>query len=168
MAWAGKRRYFIAAACLLLMISLLALARTALDKVGYAKNGEVRQEIGHIVNQAAGISDKIKELDSKSANYKEEIEKACKPFQYRQVVPELQQTLLSVLPNARTNPEQKDLYEAFGKGDVEAIVRIPRKERRQIFVTEMSAYFSDNLAKAKFGVTATMRRALPYRQARRK
>jgi type IV pilus assembly protein PilM len=158
MAWAGKRRYFIAAACLLLMISLLALARTAMDKVGYAKNGAVRQEIGHIVNQAAGISDKIKELDSKSANYKEEIEKACKPFQYRQVVPELQQTLLSVLPNASTNPEQKDLYEAFGKGDVEAIVRIPRKERKQIFVTEMSAYFSDNLAKAKFGVTATMRR----------
>jgi len=158
MAWAGKRRYFIAAACLLLIVSLLALARTALDKVGYAKNGAIRQEIGHIVNQAAGVSDRVKKLETESAGYEKEIEKARKPFEYREVVPELHETIMSVLPNAKTNKEQKDLYEAFGKGDVEAVVRIPRKERKQIFVTEMSAYFSDNLAKAKFGVTATMRR----------
>jgi type IV pilus assembly protein PilM len=158
MAWAGKRRYFIAAACLLLIVSLLALARTALDKVGFAKNGPIRQEIGHIVNQAEGISDRVKQLETKSAGYKEEIEKARKPFEYREVVPELHETIMSVLHNAKTNAEQKDLYEAFGKGDVEAVVRIPRKERKQIFVTELSAYFSDNLAKAKFGVTATMRR----------
>jgi len=158
MAWASKRRYFITAACLLLMVSLLALARTALDKVGYAKNGAIRQEIGHIVNQAVEISNSVKEMGTKSARYEKEIENARKPFEYRQIVPELHQTIMSVLPNAKTNPEQKDLYEAFAKGDVETVVQIPRKERKQIFVTEMSAYFSDDLAKAKFGVTATMRR----------
>jgi len=158
LAWAGKRRYFIGAACLLLLVSLLCLARTAMDKVGHAKNGPIRQEIGHIVNQAMGISNRIKELETKSASYEKEIEKARKPFDYREVVPELCETLLSVLPNAQNNLEQKDLYEAFVKGDVESVVQIPRKERKQLFVTEMSVYFSDNLAKATFGATATMRR----------
>jgi len=161
MAWASKRRYFIAAACLVLVVSLLCLARTALDKVSYAKNSPIRQEIGHIVSQATDVSKNIKELETESSTYKEKIEKASKPFEYREVVPHLHEAVMSVLPNAKNNPEQKVLYEAFAKGDVEAIVQIPRKERKQLFITEMSAYFSDNLAKAKFGVTATMRRGTP-------
>jgi type IV pilus assembly protein PilM len=158
MAWVGKRRYFIAAACLLLLASVLCLARNFLDNFAYGRNSEVRQEISHIINQATDVSSSVKDLELKSSIYKEKIDKAHKPFEYREVIPELYETLLSVLPNAKNNPEQKELFEAFAKGDVEAIVQIPRKERKQIFVTEMSAYFSNDLAKAPFGVTATMRR----------
>ncbi len=158
MAWAGKSRYFIGAACLVLLASLMCLGRTALDNFIYARNGEVRQQISRVISQARDVSDNVSKLGAQSSAYEDKIKKARKPFEYRDSVPELVQTILSTLPNAETNPEQKELYEAFVKGDVDVISAIPRKERKQVFVTEMSAYFSDDLAKAKFGATATMRR----------
>jgi type IV pilus assembly protein PilM len=158
MAWAGKSRYFIGAACLLLLASLMCLGRNALDKVIYARNSEFRQQISRVISEANEVSVNVSKLGTQSSAYEEKIKKALKPFEHRDVVPELHQTVLSALPNAKSNPEQKELYEAFAKGDVDVISEIPRKERKQVFVTEMSAYFSDDLAKAKFGATATMRR----------
>ncbi len=160
MAWAGKRAYFIAAACLLLLVSLMCLGRTALDKVSYARNLGVRQQVNRVIGEAKQVSDDVKKLDSQSSGNEAKIAKVRKPFQYRDVVPQLHQTIFSVLPNAETNPEQKAIYEAFAKDDVEAITEVPRKERKQIFVTELSAYFSEDLAQAKFGATARMRRGM--------
>jgi hypothetical protein len=86
------------------------------------------------------------------------IEKEFKPFEYREVVPLLLDTIISALPNEQNNPRQAELYKAFASGDVETIKKIPRGQREQVFVTGMTIYFDNDLEAAKFGGADVWRR----------
>jgi type IV pilus assembly protein PilM len=158
MAWASKGRYFAAAACLLLLVSLMTLARTGLDKINYAKNDRIRSEIGDVLDDAKNARNQLQEQQRMGSELQDKIKKYFEPFKYREVIPLLHETILSVLPNAENNPAQKELYEAFANGDVETIKLTPRKERKQLFITSMSAYYSNDLDRAQFGATALMRK----------
>ncbi len=158
MAWARKTKYFTAAAAALLLVSLMCFARTALDRADYTKNKQVRQRIGSIINAAAQADNKLKTEESKGLQSEAVIEKEFKPFEYRDVVPLLLQTIISVLPNEKNNPGQKELYEAFARGDVEGVKKFERQERKQIFVTGMSVYFAGDIASAQFGAADFMGR----------
>jgi len=158
MAWASKGRYFAAAACLLLLVSLMTLARTGLDKINYAKNDRIRSEIGDVLDDAKNARNQLQEQQRMGSELQDEIKKYFEPFKYREVIPLLHETILSVLPNAENNPAQKELYEAFANGDIETVKLTPRKERKQLFITSMSAYYSNDLDQAQFGVTALMRK----------
>jgi type IV pilus assembly protein PilM len=158
MAWASKGKYFIAAACMLLAVSIMCLARVGMDKVGYAKNNQLRQRIVGVIHAAEDANNKLRSEQDKSSVYQAAMQKEFELFKYRDVIPLLHEVILSVLPNGQNNTEQKGLYEAFAEGDVEAVLEIPRKKRKQLFVTSMSAYFSDDLENAQFGKTAMMRR----------
>ncbi len=153
MTWAGKTKYFTAAASMLLLVSLMCLARTALDRVNYANNNQVRKKINNIINTAGQASDKLKTEQSRGLQSEAIIEKEFKIFDYRDVVPLLHQTIISVLPNEKNNPEQRELYRAFARGDVRGMLKAckERKQRKQIFVTSMSVYFTDDIASAEFG-----------------
>ncbi|MGA1979210.1 MAG: type IV pilus assembly protein PilM [Sedimentisphaerales bacterium] len=151
MAWAGKTRYFTAAAAAVLLVSLMCFARIILDRVNYANNNQVRQKIGNIINAAEQAADKLKAEESKGLQSESIIEKELKFFDYRNVVPLLHQTIISVLPNEKNNPEQKELYRAFANGDIGTVLEVPRKERKQIFITGMSVYFTKDVASAQFG-----------------
>ncbi len=158
MAWASKGKYFIAAACILLAVSLLCFARTGLDKMNYTKNSQVRQKIAMAlksVNDAKVMFDKEQEKGTESDKI---INKEFEPFAYREVIPLLHETIISALPNERHNPEQAELYKAFTAGDVKTIKEIPRKQRKQIFITGMTIYFTNDLAGAKFGGADVWRR----------
>jgi type IV pilus assembly protein PilM len=158
MAWASKTKYFIAAACLLLVVSLMCLARAGLDKVNYVRNGQVRQRIDNVIREADHANNIVQQSQSKGGEYEAKIKKEFERFKYRDMIPWLHEVVLSTLPNARNNPGQKALYEAFEKGDTETVIKVPRKERKQIIVTNMSVYFSEDLAKAQFGATAMARK----------
>ncbi|GAI52887.1 unnamed protein product, partial [marine sediment metagenome] len=151
MAWAGKVKYFTAAACVVLLVSLMCFARTSLDRISYANSSQVRQKVNGIINTARQASSKLESQESKASGSEAIIQKAFEPLKYRDMVPLLHQTIISVLPNEKNNPEQKELYKAFGDGDVKKVLEIPRKERKQIFVTNMSVYFADDIATAEFG-----------------
>jgi len=151
MAWAGKAKYFTAAACMVLLVSLMCFARTNLDRINYAGSNQVRQKVNGIINTAKQASSKLETEKSKASGSEAIIQKAFEPFDYRDAVPLLHQTILSTLPNEKNSPEQKELYKAFAAGDVEAVLQIPRKERKQIFITNMSVYFTDDVATADFG-----------------
>lgn len=153
MAWASKTKYFTAAAAAVLLVSIMCFARTALDRVNYANNKQIRQSIDNVIKDAVQAGNKLKDEESKGQQYEAAIEKEFKPFAYRDVVPLLFQTIISVLPNEKNNPEQKELYRAFADGDVKGVLNAckDRKERKQIFVTGMSAYFADDIAAARFG-----------------
>jgi type IV pilus assembly protein PilM len=151
MAWASKTKYFTVAACVVLLVSLMCLARTALDRVNYANNNQVRQKIGNVLSTARQADDKLRAEESKGLQSEAIIEKEFKFFDYRNVVPLLHQTIISVLPNEKNNPKQKELYEAFARGDVRGVKNFERKERKQIFITSMSVYFADDIASAQFG-----------------
>jgi type IV pilus assembly protein PilM len=150
MAWAGKVKYFTAAACVVLLVSLMCFARTNLDRINYASGSQVRQNIKGTINTARQASSKLDAEKGKASGSEAIIQKAFEPLKYREVVPLLHQTIISVLPNEKNNSAQKELYTAFAEDDVEEVLQIPRKERKQIFVTNMSVYFSDDIATAKF------------------
>ena len=151
MAWAGKAKYFTAAALILLLASILCLARTYLDKVNYGNNDEIRQDVISTNSAARQAIDKLKTQKNRGPDYDVMIENELELFKYRDVIPLLQQTVLATLPNEKNNPTQKTLYGAFTEGDVETVVKVTRKERKQIFVTSMSVYFANDVEGAKFG-----------------
>lgn len=158
-AWASKGRYFIAAACLLLAVSLLNFARTGWDKMNYDKNKPLRARIGNLINNAAQATDRLDVIENDISQYNEAIEKEFKLFEHRDIIPKLHETIITALPNKENNPEQARLYEAFTKGDVDAIKnveinghKIKRNERKQIFITNMYVNFSNDLENAQFEV----------------
>lgn len=156
MAWASKTKYFTAAASAVFLVSLMCFARTNLDRINYANNNRVRQKVNNVINAAEQAGDKLNDQESKELHSKAMIEKELESFAYRSVVPLLHQTIISVLPNEKNNPEQKELYRAFADGDIETVLETPRKERKQIFVTGMSLFFASDIASAQFGAADFM------------
>lgn len=150
-AWTSKAKHFTAAACMLLLVSLMCFARVNLDRVNYKKNNQYREHISGVISTVEQAGRRLKEQESKGRGYEAITEKAFQPFIYRNVVPLLHQTIISTLPNAENNPEQKELYEAFDNGDVETVKNISRKERKQIFVTNLSICFEDDIELAPLG-----------------
>jgi type IV pilus assembly protein PilM len=151
MAWASKGRYFITAACILLAVSLLCFARTGLDRMNYTKNGQVRDKISAVLRSVGAATEKFEIEKGKGSEYKATIEKQFEPFKYREIIPLLHETIISALPNEKNNPGQAGLYRAFADGDVEGVLQIPRRNRKQVFITNMSSYFTYDLATAQFG-----------------
>ena len=158
MAWASKGKYFIAAACIWLAISLFCFARTGLDGMNYKKNSQDRQRIGGILNTVEVAKQKLEDEKRKGSEYEAIIEKEFEPFLYREMIPYIHEVVISALPNEKNNPGQVPLYKAFAEGDVEGILEIPRKARKQIFITNMSAFFTSDLATAQFGGADLWRR----------
>ncbi|MHC4644561.1 MAG: type IV pilus assembly protein PilM [Planctomycetota bacterium] len=155
MAWADKARYFTAAASILLLVALMAFARTSLDRIKYDRNAPVRGQISSIIGDGRDAQSKLDEQVSRGRPAQEKIKKAFEPFSYRQVVPELYQLIVSALPNKENNQEQAELYDAFMSGDVATIKEHwPRKKRKQIFLTSVSARFVDDVNSAELGESA--------------
>jgi len=151
MAWAAKAKYFTAAASVFLLVSLLCFARTNVDRVNYKNQDRVRREIASVVSDARQASRKVKDLKRQASAYKKQEERAFQPFEYRDVIPRLQRTIISTLPDRKNNPEQAQLYDAFENNDVEKILEIPRKQRKQVFITNMLVRYAEDITTAEFG-----------------
>ncbi len=158
MAWANKTKYFIGAAVMLLIVSLMCLGRVGLDRVSYARSEQARAATKRVVAKAQSAQEVKSQFESQKAEYDAKLEKHLSPFKYREVVPDLYNLLLAALPNAENTPDQRDLFLAYDRGDAERVKSIPRPERKQLIVTSVSVFFSDDLETAQFGQTATMRR----------
>jgi len=150
MAWASKGRYFIIAACMLLAVSLLCSGRTGWDSLNYGKNAPVRSNIASSLNRVKEAQDKYNSVKEEGAVIDAAIEKEFEPFKYRQIVPLLQETVISALPNEENNPANANLHKAFAEGRVSDITKIPRKERKQVFITNMTVFFTNDLDKGQF------------------
>jgi len=157
MSWVAKAKSFNIAAGLLLFFSLLSLGRTIFDRANYEQKASIRRQIDVVISAAREAENRLETERSKGAEYESIIEREFLPFQYRNTIPLLYQTILSVLPNEKNNPEQTGLYRAFENGDVKSILQIPRKQRKQIFITNIYEYFTKNLESATFlDTSATM------------
>jgi hypothetical protein len=144
---------------MLLAVSLMCFARTGLDGMNYKKNSQVRQRIGGILNTVEDAKLKLENEKRKGSEYEAIILKEFEPFNYREMIPYLHEVIISALPNEKNNPKQARLYKAFAEGDVEGILEIPREAREQIFITNMSAFFTSDLAAAQFGGADLWRRS---------
>jgi type IV pilus assembly protein PilM len=157
-AWASKGRYFTAAACILLTVSLLSFARTGWDKMNYNKNSLMRSRIGGLIRTAQQATTELNEIENKADQYNAVIEKEFEVFEHREIIPKLYDIILSAVPNKENTPEQAQLYEAFANGDVKTIKKFRRDQRKQIFIANMFVNFTNDLAKAQFGGADMWRR----------
>jgi type IV pilus assembly protein PilM len=165
MAWAGKMKYFIGAAVMLLTVSLMCLGRVGLDRVSYAKSEATRSQVKRAISEAKTVTEQTGGIKDRELGCQDRMKKDFEWFRYREVIPQLHEIIISALPNAKTNPEQRDLYEAFARGDVAKVKQIPRPERKQLFLTTISIFYADDLEKAQFRQSAMMRRDALMRDA---
>ena len=159
MAWASKSKYFIVAACLLLAVSAMCLGRYGWDRINFKKNKLVRDRTGMILGDVQQAKEKLQAIEREGSESEATIEKEFEPFKYREMIPRLHEIIIAALPNEKNNPKQAKLYQAFANGNVEGILEIPRKAREQIFITNMSVFFSNDLAAAQFGGADMWRRS---------
>ena len=155
MAWGRKSNYFTAAAAVLLVIALMAMGRAMVDRSSYIAKQTIRDETSSILNRAQEAKNKLDQEKQKLTQFDDAIKKQFEAFKYRDVITKLYTVLVKCLPNAQNNPSQEPLYNAFEKGDVDAIKAIPRAGRKQLFVTKVAIRYADNLAAEGFGESAT-------------
>ncbi len=153
-AWAVKFRIFVAAACLLLMVSLMALGRSVLDTVGYNNKGDVRQTNSTLINRAQEAQRLLDDETGKTSDLDERVAASFQRFQYREMIPLVYETFLSLMPNAQNNPGQAGLYQAFAVGDAAAVKQVPRDHRKQLFITGMKVEYVEDVNTAQFDQTS--------------
>jgi type IV pilus assembly protein PilM len=151
MMWAGKAKYFYAAAFILLLVSAMAFLRLIVDKASYNSKNSTRKEIAQIVSAAKQAEQNLQEQRSKEPVAIADVDRQFNIFKYRDTIPSLIQTILAALPNEENNHEQAELYQAFAKGDVETVMKVERGKRKQIFITGMSITFVNDVSTATFG-----------------
>ncbi|MDD5458553.1 MAG: type IV pilus assembly protein PilM [Phycisphaerae bacterium] len=151
--WRQKAKYFTAAAVMLLAVSLLSFGRTFMDMTAYnsSENQKLRRDAKDIIRQVDDADRKLSQEENKGPQFDAKIDSQFELFQYREIIPQLYETLLSVLPNEKNTPDQKELYEAFAAGNVDGVLQMPRKQRKQIFVTSVSIQFSKDIETAALG-----------------
>ena len=130
------------------------MGSTIFDKIAYKNNEQIRQRVKNVINSATVAQNKVKMEQNKASNSEAMIQKSFELFKYRDIIPLLQQTIISVLPNEKTNPAQREIYKAFDAGNGKAVMSVPRNQRKQVFITGMSIYFSDNIGNVVFGQRA--------------
>jgi type IV pilus assembly protein PilM len=159
MVWARKTKYFVAAACIVLVVSVLAFARALIDRASYGSRSVVREKIKSVLDIARKAEDELRTEQNRASISKVAIKTEFDFFKYRDIVPKVHEIILRTLPNEKNNPEQAWLYEAFSAGDVRKVKEIRRKERKQLFITGMSIYYTQNLETAQFGSVGSQRGA---------
>ncbi len=165
MAWASKTRYLIGAAVMLLAVSLMCLGRVGLDRISYARGERTRSVTKRTVSQAQAIISTAGDIEAQKVDLQTRAKRQFELFKYREVIPEIYSIVVSSLPNAKNNPEQSQLYDAYARGDVATVKSIPRPERKQLFLTHVSIQFSENIEAAPFGKTAFMRKQAVMQEA---
>ncbi|MBN1796000.1 MAG: type IV pilus assembly protein PilM [Sedimentisphaerales bacterium] len=151
MAWASKAKYLTLAACALLAVAAMSIGRTIFDGAQYKTQQDVRDKVQSIIGDAEEAKRKLNEQSSRTSQYQQAIASVSSIFKDRNVIPKVCETVLSVLPNASNNPQQKELYEAFEHGDIATVMETPRKQRKQLFITSMQVRYAGNIETAKFG-----------------
>jgi len=167
-AWAGKAKYFTAAACLLLLVSIMSFAKASFDKISYNRSDSVRSDVDGIISDTKEAENQLRKLQNDGKGYDEAIKKEFEPFSYRSVAPLLYQTIIAQLPNGKNTPEQLGLYSAFASGDVENIKEIPRKQRKQLFVTNVSVFFANDVASVELPQTGFVKTGARRKQVEEK
>jgi type IV pilus assembly protein PilM len=162
MAWAAKAKHFTIAAVLLLAVAILGVVRGYVDSVNYDKQERTRLQTRSITSKVDEAVSKLQDIETQAPALKAAIDKEFEIFEYRDVVPSLYTTIISALPNAdnTADPRQKQVYEAFAAGDIDRLKKVPRNERKQLFVTSLSIKYAPSVKHASFEQTGMQSRSM--------
>ncbi len=148
MAMANKAKFITLGTIALLIISILSVGRIMLDSARYKKLTNERNQINRIIAEAEDADSLLNEQESRGVQSQALIDKANEMFQHREIIPSIYNLITSSLPDAYEDSLQKELYEAFHRGDVATVLKTPRKQRRQLFITGIKIKYVDNIAAA--------------------
>jgi hypothetical protein len=157
MAWANKTKYFVAAACVVLIVSVLAFARAIIDRASYSSRSATRMKIQTVLESARQAESDLEAERGRRSASEAAIKKEMDLFKDREIIPAVYEKIMEAMPNARNTPEQAELYEAFEQGEVKKVMSIPREERKQIFVTGLSVYYASDVETGQFGESGFQR-----------
>jgi len=150
MVWTRKAKLFTIAAGILLVVSILGLVKATLDKSQYNSDDNIR--IRRAVKTVAAAGQKaqndLKKEKARNSKLGSAIKKQMDVFKYRDVVPLLNQAILSCLPNADNNAQQGQLYKAFEAADPATVMSFPRSQRKQLFITGLTVTYAPKLTEA--------------------
>jgi len=150
MAWNRKAKLFTTAAAVLVLVSLLSLGWAFRDLTQYKANESIRQEVARILNSANEAIRKVEDVKSRTQPLADRIQKQFNLFKYREMIPLLNEQLIACLPNVQNTPDQATLFEAFDRGDIQAIKAVKREERKQVFITRVMIEYAADLPGAQF------------------
>jgi len=155
MMWAQKSKFFVAAAVILVIVSLLAFLKTNMGLKACSSRESEKYRLGTqtILQQSKTAVSNMDNEKVRGAGYEKIIQEYMDIFKNRNIVPLLHEVLLRTLPGAENNPAQAELYEAYAAGQIEKIKQIPRPERKQVFITSIGISYSDNLISAPLETT---------------
>ena len=154
MAWATKAKVLAVAAAVLLVVVMLAFGKTFSDRSKYNSNAKIRTSNEATIRKVKQAQNDLEKEKARASKSESLIKKEYEFFKYRQIVPLLYQTIVSTLPNEINNSDDAELYQAFINGDVDAVKKIPRKERKQLFITSISFDFAEDLTTTIVGSTS--------------
>ena len=152
MAWTRKARIFTIAASVLMAVMVLGLGKAFKDLKQIQGNSPIQNYNNQAISQIRDVISQRDEQKAREVPLTAMIKKEAGRFQYRDVVPKLNMTLLKCLPSKdnAASPEEKAMHEAFEAGDVKSLLAIPRPERKLLFITQIALNYTEDLETANF------------------
>ena len=150
MAWNQKAKYFNIAAGIFLVACIVAFGKATIDGSSYKNNQTLRTQYKGVMAKATEAIDKLEEQEALDKPLNQSIQDAIELFEYRDTLPKVYEALKSCLPNAGNTPEQAELYKAYSEGDINAVMEISRKDRKQLFISGFKIDFANDVSVASF------------------
>jgi hypothetical protein len=129
---------------------LLSLGWAFRELTQYNANEPTRVDNRKILAQADAAIRKVEDIKSQTQPLAGRIQTQFDLFKYREMIPLLNEQLIACLPNAQNAPDQAALFEAFDKGDVQAVKAVARDQRKQVFITRVMIEYAADLSTAQF------------------
>jgi len=150
MTWTRKARVFTIAAGVLTLVMLLGLVRAFSDLKKYESQAAVRRDVEAAISLVEGVRREVSEQESRRQPLLDMINKHKAVFKHRDVVPKLNEIIVRCLPNAENTPDQAALYEAFAAGNAAEVMKTPRSQRKQLFISRLMIESAADVAMAGF------------------
>ena len=146
--WKRKKNWFVAACAIFVLAGMISFFKS------YAQHNDIVSDATSKSRASIKQSEKtINQNKSMMGKYqgeiqtdKAEIDRNAQLYSSRNLIPTIIQALQETLPNAKNNPEQRQLYKAFNDGDPKAVrASIKRSLREQVFIHSMQIVYTENI-----------------------
>ena len=150
--WQRKRPWFVAAAAVFLVSSLIFLFQ-AFSVRSDINSNTTEQSRAQITRNKGAIETKSSEMSSQESRIeaaRTELVSLQKYYQRRDTIPQILQAIRDCVPNENntTDPRQQAVHKAFAEGDLEALISVPRNEREQVFIHTIKVTPVDDLSES--------------------
>jgi type IV pilus assembly protein PilM len=154
--WQRKRRWFIAASTIFLIGSLFfmfdAYSESSRIQSPETKNGlnritGAKRNIDEVRRKKDTADNQVKSAQTKLAAYNQYFTDNVSTINKRALVPYLYSAIRQCVPNKDNTLDQAGLYDAYRNREVDEILKIPRPQRKQVFLNQINIIYTDNLSK---------------------